>query len=213
MKIKKIGHCCLVIKTGGATLLTDPGAFTNEQNSLLGIDAVLITHEHGDHFHIGNLQEILKNNPSAEVITNSAVGLELNDAGIAHKVVEGRDKTEIKGILIEAYDGKHEEIYKEMWQVQNTGYFIAEKLFYPGDSFFNPERPVDLLALPVAGPWCKLGDAIRYALSVKPKRAFPVHDGMIQPDKLGVAHGAPSKVLPENGIEFFALKSSEEIEI
>ena len=51
MKIKKIEHCCLLIEIGGITILTDPGVYSAEQNKLTGIDVVLITHKHGDHFH------------------------------------------------------------------------------------------------------------------------------------------------------------------
>ena len=94
--------------------------------------------------------------------------------------------------------------------MHNTGYFIDNKLFYPGDSFHNPERQVDVLALPVAGPWCKVPDAIRYALSVKPKKAFPVHDGMLQRDRIGGSHIIPEKVLTENGIQFVIMNDGDE---
>ena len=96
--------------------------------------------------------------------------------------------------------------------MQNTGYFVDNKLFYLGDSFRNPEKPVDILALPVAGPWCKIPDAIRYALIVKPKKVFPVHDGMLQVERIGPVHKIPEKVLSENGIEFIAMNYGEEKE-
>jgi L-ascorbate metabolism protein UlaG (beta-lactamase superfamily) len=212
MKIKKFGHCCLLIEVDGVKLLTDPGSYTTEQQISEKIDAVLITHEHADHLHVESLKEVLKKNPEAVVITNTGVGKKLDEAGVAYTVVEGRSKTEVKGIEIEAYDGKHEEIFEEIGQVQNTGYFIAGKLFYPGDSFKDPEREVDVLALPVAGPWCKIPDAVRYALQVKPKKAFPVHDGMIKPDSLGLTQRIPEKVLTDNGIEFIILNAGEEKE-
>ncbi len=82
MQITKIGHCCLLIKTETATILTDPGGFTTGQNELTGIDIVLITHEHGDHIHIDSLFSILKNNPEAVVVTNTGVGKHLELAGI-----------------------------------------------------------------------------------------------------------------------------------
>lgn len=212
MNIKKIGHCCLLIKTKGLTILTDPGMFSTDQNSITGIDLILITHEHGDHFHTESVQEILKNNPKAKIITNSAVGAKLRDLGIEHKIVEGRTVSEGLGITIEAFDAKHEEIFEDFGQVQNTGYFIDNKLFYPGDAFCNPGKPVDVLALPVAGPWCKIPDAIRYALSVKPKKAFPVHDGMLQPGRIGGSHMAPGEILPQHGIEFVVMKEGDEKE-
>jgi len=212
MKIKKFGHCCLLIEIDGVKLLTDPGSYTAEQQISEKIDAVLITHEHADHLHVESLKEVLKNNPEAVVITNTGVGAKLDEVAISHSVIDGRNKTEVKGIEIEAYDGKHEEIFEEIGQVQNTGYFIAGKLFYPGDSFKDPEREVDVLALPVAGPWCKIPDAVRYALQVKPKKAFPVHDGMIKPDSLGLTQRIPEKVLGEHGIEFIILNAGEEKE-
>ncbi len=78
MNIKKIGHCCLLIKTKDLTILTDPGNFSVDQNTITGIDIVVITHEHTDHLHIESLQEVLQNNPQAKVITNSGVGKKLD---------------------------------------------------------------------------------------------------------------------------------------
>ncbi len=212
MKIKKIGHCCLLIKLNNLTILTDPGAFSVEQNSMTGIDVVLITHEHPDHLHIESLKEVIKNNSKVKIITNSGVGKKLDEINISHTILEGENETEVNSILIEAFDCKHEEIFKEIGQVQNTGYFIDNELFYSGDSFFNPGKPVNILALPVAGPWCKIPDVIRYALEVKPKKAFPVHDGMFQKDRIGANHRIPEKVLNENGVEFIIMNEGDEKE-
>lgn len=140
MKIKKLGHCCLLIETKGLKILTDPGAFSTMQNEAMGIDVVLITHEHADHFHTESLQTVLKNNPKARVITNSGVGKKLDELGVAYSLIEGIQKTEINGISIEAFDGKHEEIFEMLGQVQNTGYFIDNELFYPGDAFSDPKK-------------------------------------------------------------------------
>jgi len=212
MKIKKIGHCCLLIQTNNLTILTDPGAFSTDQNSIRGIDIVLITHEHNDHLHIGSLKEVLADNPKAIVITNSSVGKILESENIPHEILPDRANREFSGVFLETFDCKHEEIFEEVGRVYNTGYFIDKKLFYPGDSFCNPGKEVDILALPVAGPWCKIPDAIRYALSVKPKKAFPVHDGMLQKDRIGGAHRIPEKILSESGIEFVIMNEGDEKE-
>jgi L-ascorbate metabolism protein UlaG (beta-lactamase superfamily) len=95
--------------------------------------------------------------------------------------------------------------------VQNTGYFIAEKLFYPGDAFYNPGVPVDVLALPVAGPWTDIKTAVEYAIEIQPQKAFPVHDGMLK--SFGSNHKAPLKFLPENNIEFIALQNGDSIQV
>ena len=212
MNIKKIGHCCLLIKTDNITILTDPGSYSTEQNSITGIDIVLITHEHTDHLHVNSVKEIIKNNPDVLIVTNSSVGKKLDEVNVQYSVVEGRSIFNVKDTLIESFDSKHEEIFGELGQVQNTGYFIDNKLFYPGDSYCNPEKPIDVLALPVAGPWCRIKESIDYALLVKPKVAFPVHDGMLQQDKTGGAHKIPEKVLTENGIEFVIMNSGDEKE-
>jgi L-ascorbate metabolism protein UlaG (beta-lactamase superfamily) len=173
---------------------------------------ILITHEHNDHLHTGSLKEIISNNPNVKIFTNSGVGKILDQENISYELLEGNDVKMINNLLIEAFDSKHEEIFEEIGQVKNTGYFIGEKLFYPGDSYSNPMKEVPVLALPVAGPWCKISDAIRYALEVKPKKAFPVHDGMLQKNKIGASHKIPEKVLNENGIEFISVFEGDEIE-
>src|SRR4051812_2995380 len=124
MKITKFGHCCLLIELDGLTILTDPGNFTNAQDSVKGIDIILITHEHQDHLHTDSVKAILENNPNAKVVTNSAVGKKLDEIGVPYIVLEGRASNEFNGKTVEAFDGKHEEIFEEMGQVQNTGYFI-----------------------------------------------------------------------------------------
>jgi L-ascorbate metabolism protein UlaG (beta-lactamase superfamily) len=211
MKIRKIGHCCLLIETdAGKRILTDPGNFSTGQNEATGIDLAVITHEHADHFHVESLKAVLANNPTAQVVANAAVGTILAAEGIVHQVLEGEAAAEVSGVPLEAHDARHEEIFEEMGQVQNTGFFIAGRLFYPGDAFAVPAKPVEILALPVAGPWCRIRDAVRYALAVKPKVAFPVHDGMIQDGRFGSVHGAPAKFLPPAGIEFRPLGAGEE---
>ena len=210
MKIKKLGHCCLVIETNGKRIMTDPGSYTIlEQEVEKNIDLVVITHEHPDHLHIESLKEILKNNQTAYIITNSSVGKLLDVEGIKYEVLENQVEKEVLGVEFEAHDCKHEEIFEEFGQVENTGYFIAKRLFYPGDAFHNPGKPIEILALPVAGPWARVRDSIRYALDVKPKVCFPVHDGMLSPN-FGTAHRVPGIVLPKFNIEFKTFEKGEE---
>lgn len=216
MTITKIGHCCLLIQTKGLTILTDPGSFSTGQNDIKDVNYILITHEHADHLHVDSLKKVLINNPGAKIITNIAVGKLLEKEGITYEILDGKNDTKLGAALsgveqvhLEACDGKHEEIFEEIGQVQNTGYFIDDRLFYPGDSFSNPGKPVEILALPVAGPWCRVEASIRYAISLSPKYAFPVHDGQLMNDRIGGYHGIPQKVLNEKGIQFASLKKGE----
>lgn len=209
MKITKYGQCCLLIEVEGKRILTDPGRFSVSQNEVCDIDLILITHEHADHLHAESLNTILQNNPEALVVTNGSVGKILDGLGIKYEILDGNDKAEKLGVELEAYDGKHAEIYKEYGQVQNTGYFIANKLFYPGDAYTEPNMDVEILALPIAGPWCCSADAIAYALRVNPKKVFPVHDWLLNADGIALTYGLFEARLKENDIEFVKLHNDE----
>ncbi len=207
MKITKLGHCCLVIEVDGVRVLTDPGAFSTAQNEVKDIDIVLITHEHGDHLHIDSLKTVLKNNPRAKVITNRGVGKLLEKERISYELLEDKQTKTVSGILIEGFGETHATIYRDFGQVQNTGYFIANRFFYPGDAFYNPQKQVEILALPVAGPWMKISEAIDYAKALKPKVCFPVHDGMLK--IFGPFHRVPQALLKDAGIAFEVLNDGD----
>lgn len=209
MKITKIGHCCLLIEVDGKRILTDPGMFTVGEHELENIDVVLYTHEHGDHFHLESLKEIVTKNDSVTIISNATVGKLLEEAGIAYEVLEGSEAREIKDVLFTAHDAPHAVVFENLADVHNTGYFITERFFYPGDAYAVPEKSVEILALPVAGPWCELEDVIQYALNVQPKVAFPVHDGLLNEDGLAIHHRIVGSVLPERGVEFRAMTAGD----
>lgn len=211
MKIKKLGHCCLVIEENGKRIMTDPGSWTVEQHQEeKNIDLIIITHEHGDHVHIESLKNILLNNHNVKIITNEGVGKLLNEAKIEYEILENKSPKDFFGIEIEAHECRHAEIFKEMGQVQNTGFFVGGRLFYPGDSFYNPNKNVEILALPCAGPWTNVKQATNYALLINPKFCFPVHDGMLK--QFGSNHKVLEKVLVEKNIKFidFETKNEEE---
>lgn len=202
MNITKFGHCCLLIEVDGARILTDSGNY-NETPMVTDIDAILITHEHQDHCHVESLQIVLAKNPAARVITHAGVGKVLDEAGIKWEAIADGEAKEIKGVKLESHGTEHACIHHDLPPVQNTGFLIAEKLFYPGDSFHNPGKDIEILALPVAGPWMRLEEAIEYAKVVKPRVVFPVHDGMLrQGIELGPTRRLPTMLLEPLGIQY-----------
>lgn len=199
MKITKLGHCCLLIETKGKRILTDPGSYTiDEHSKLTDIDLILFTHEHGDHFHLDSLKEILKHNPQALVYANNSVGELLNPDNITHELVGDQDVKRLGDISIKGIGIHHAAFHSSIPPFSNTGFFIDNRLWYPGDAFTDPETEVEILALPVAGPWMKMSDALDYAIQLKPQVAFPVHDAL----RYGATHKFPSEVLPKYGIRF-----------
>lgn len=208
MKITKLGHCCLLIEEKGVRILTDPGNYSTAQNEVKNVDLILITHEHADHLHIDSLKQVIKHNPKAKIITNKGVAVLLDKEEIKYSLIEDNQKATFNNILIEGFGKKHAEMYNTVNPVDNTGYFISNKLFYPGDAFVNPNKKVEILALPVAGPWMKISEAIDYALEIRPKFCFPVHDGILKIP--GVVHRLPPTVLSTKGIDFIILEEGKE---
>jgi L-ascorbate metabolism protein UlaG (beta-lactamase superfamily) len=176
MKITKLGHCCMVIEEGRIRFLFDPGDYSTLQNEVTNIDYVLITHEHGDHFHIPSLKRVLTNNPEVRVITNSAVGALLDKEGISYSTLDSGEM-DCGGVKVRAFGQSHREMYPGMPNVRNVGYFVGERFFFPGDAFTPVGEEVGVLALPIAGPWMKMAESIDYAMALKPEVCFPVHDG------------------------------------
>lgn len=198
------------ITLGKTKVITDPGIYSLEyHDKIIHADIVLITHEHADHFHVESLKALMQRCPDVSVVSNDAVGEILAKEGIKHHVMKAGDKVEIKGVALEAYGEKHAIMHKTIPPVSNVGFMIADKLFYPGDAFTDPKRSVDVLALPVAGPWMKISEAIDYALTLKPRIAFPVHDAV----RFGIQHILSEKVLGGSGIEFIKLEEGGEINV
>lgn len=212
MKIKKLGHCCFVAEPKeGVKIMTDPGAFSTLQIEEKDISVILITHEHADHLHIDSLKKVLENNSNAIVITNTSVGKLLDEANIEYIKIEEGQKYDLNGVNIVGFGNLHAETYPTMRQVQNTGYMVGD-LCYPGDAFSYPDAHVDILALPIVGPWMRLKDAIEYSKNINPRIVFPVHDAFIH-DWATFIWRNPDNFLKEIGIEFKKLELGKEEEI
>lgn len=180
MKIQKFNHCCMLIEESGLRILVDPGMFSVAEHSALeNIDVVLITHEHADHFHVDSLKTVLEKNPNAVVFTIRVVADLMKEKGMTATLLEDGGKETVKGVVFEAFGKTHAPLHPSMPVMFNTGYFIADRFFFPGDALTNPGKQMEILALPVAGPWLKMSEVIDYALALKPKIAIPVHDGLM----------------------------------
>lgn len=199
----------MLIEVAGKRILTDPGRFGSGFADLTNLDLILITHEHADHLHSQSLETLIKNNPDVTVVTNTSVGKILSELGVSFTVLEGTAASTMASINLKAYDGKHAEIFEDFGQVQNTGYLIADELFYPGDAYTMPEEKITTLALPVAGPWCKLPEALQYAIAVAPQNVFPVHDWLLNDEGIALTYTIAGNVLTEHNITFVPLHNNE----
>jgi L-ascorbate metabolism protein UlaG (beta-lactamase superfamily) len=171
------------------------------------------THEHQDHVEPEQVKEILAKNPGARVITHEGAGRVLTEAGIPwEKIVEG-DEVSIKGVTIKSVGHEHATIYKNI-AMPDTGFLIGD-LFVPGDAVHDvPDAPVRVLALPTAGPWMKISEAIDYAKKIKPQVVFPIHDALyIEQVQRSFAPRFIGSALEGDGIVFKDLAAGATIEV
>lgn len=211
MIITKFGHSCLLIEEGKARILIDPGEWSKGFTDLTSLQAILITHEHHDHCDIAGIQTLLKNNPEMHVYTNKGVGKKLTEAGISFQLLEDGQSIEVQGLPVRAFGKNHAVVYPTYPHTDNTGYFIAERLFHPGDAIDTiPDQPVDILALPVVAPWGKSREMIDYALQVKPRVCIPIHDAITTVETF-VKH--PKNILIPAGVDVRVLEIGVSTEV
>jgi L-ascorbate metabolism protein UlaG (beta-lactamase superfamily) len=214
MKITKFAHSCLLIEIDGVKILTDLGSWNPEVPEVSDLNAILITHEHADHFDIEKLKTLLSKNPQAKLITHTAVGAKLQEVGIEYTPIESGERIEVDGVSVESCGTDHAIIYGSISPCRNTGYLIADTFYIPGDALHDtPSKQIEILALPTGGPWMKVSEAIDYAKSLNPKVVIPIHDAMyteeVRSSSIPRWIGAP---IEEVGIKFVNMGngSSEE---
>ncbi|MFF0484211.1 MBL fold metallo-hydrolase [Streptomyces sp. NPDC004435] len=179
MKLTKKSHACVRLEKDGRTLVLDPGAFT-EQDAALGADALLVTHEHPDHFDEGRLRAALDADPAVELWTLRSVAARLAAAypGRVHTVGHG-DTFTAAGFDVQVHGELHAVIHPDIPRITNVGYLVDGSVFHPGDALTVPGTPVDTLLLPVMAPWNKISEVIDYVREVKPRRAYDIHDALL----------------------------------
>ncbi|ATZ23591.1 MBL fold metallo-hydrolase [Streptomyces lavendulae] len=179
MNLTKRLHSCVQLEKDGRTLVIDPGAFS-EADAGLGADALLVTHEHPDHFEEGRIRAALDANPAAQLWTARSVAEKLSAAypGRVHAVGHG-DAFEAAGFEVRVHGELHAVIHPDIPRVANVGFLVDASLFHPGDALTVPDAPVDTLMLPVHAPWNKVAEVIDYVREVKPRQAIDIHDAYL----------------------------------
>jgi L-ascorbate metabolism protein UlaG (beta-lactamase superfamily) len=172
-----LGHACLLVETGKARLLIDPGTLSSGFESLEDLDAILITHEHADHVDADRVRALLNRNPSARLVVDEWTAKQFEGADRMTVAAPG-DALDFSGERVEVLGGTHASVYADIPGCPNLAYLVGDgALFHPGDSFLVPPGPVQVLAAPIDGPWLKLSDAVDYVRAVGPETAVPIHEG------------------------------------
>ena len=211
MKVTKYEHATLVIEKAEERLIIDPGKFLSAIDQPGDVVAVVITHQHDDHWTPERLEAILEKNPDAKIYGPQGVA----DAAAAFdvQVVKAGDVVEAGPFTLKFFGEKHAIIHASLPVIDNVGVLIDDSLYYGGDSYTVPDVPVETLAAPIGAPWLKIGEAIDYVLAVKPKRAFPVHDMTLSVAGKEMAGNHLTRHLNTIDAEYFVLQPGESIDL
>lgn len=175
MELTKLEHAALILEEAGRRLFIDPGAFTTAITDGTRADAIVITHEHPDHWTREQLDRIIQASPDVRIFAPAGVAAAVGDVAVT--VVDHGDTAEAGPFRLRFFGRKHAVIHESIPVVDNVGVLVNEKLYYGGDSFTIPDGvDVDVLAAPAGAPWLKISESIDYVLAVKPRHAFPTHE-------------------------------------
>lgn len=212
MRITKQEHACLILESAGKTLVIDPGVFTTALIGLNDVVAVVMTHEHGDHWTADQLNHILDRNPGVKFYGPEGVAIAASDFDIT--VVRDGDMVAADPFALRFYGEKHAVIHSSIPIVDNVAVLVNDALYYPGDSFTVPEGvEVDTLAAPVGAPWLKIGDAIDFVLAVRPRRAFATHEMVLSTVGKGMGGERLKWAVEQGGGEYVALEPGDSLDL
>jgi L-ascorbate metabolism protein UlaG (beta-lactamase superfamily) len=210
VRITKYEHATLEVGLGDDTLVIDPGVFLSHPD-FTGVVAIVLTHEHSDHWTADQVRRILEKNPDAKVYGPQGVADAAEDLPV--EVVAAGDVVEAGAFTLEFFGGEHAVIHESIPMIDNVGVLVNDELYYAGDSYTAPGVEVGTLAAPIGAPWLKIGEAMDYVLAVKPKRSFYVHDMTLSVAGKQMAAARLSWATEQGGGTFTELQPGETLDV
>jgi len=212
MRVTKHEHACLRLESEGRTLIIDPGSFTLPLHDLRKVAAVVLTHEHPDHWtpeHLGRVRDAFP-----EAVLYGPEGVAAAAAGFDIVTVAPGDAVTVEPFELRFFGGRHNVIHESIPVIDNVGVLVNGEFYYPGDSYAVPEGvDVKLLAAPIGAPWLKIGEAMDFVLAVGPERAFGTHDMTLSRIGLEMHRQRLAWATAQGGGEFLALEPGESTDL
>lgn len=187
MRLAHLGHAAVLVETAAARILLDPGNLSSGWHALTDLDAVLVTHQHPDHLDLERLPALLAANPRARLYVEPSV-LELVRRGdlpaLERAEALAADEQAVVGdVLVTAGGGRHAVIHPDLPRIGNVGYVLRSEgeptFFHPGDALDTVPAGVDVLAVPLYGPWAAMRETIDFVRAVGALEGFGVHDELL----------------------------------
>ena len=211
MELTKFEHSALTLSKDSATLVIDPGVFTRPLTDLANVVAIVVTHEHADHWTPDQLTALLDGNPDARIL--GPAGFAAAAEGFTVEVVADGDQVTVAPFDLKFFGEKHAVIHSSIPVIDNVGVLVDDSFYYGGDSYTVPPVAVETLAAPIGAPWLKIGEAMDYVLAVAPKRSFPIHDMTLSAPGKSMTQERIDWATQQGGGTFFVLEPGESAEI
>ncbi|KQX07264.1 MULTISPECIES: MBL fold metallo-hydrolase [unclassified Leifsonia] len=212
MRLTKLEHAALVLDQNGDRLFIDPGSFTTAITESSGTVAIVITHEHPDHWTPEQLKRIVDANPAVRIFGPAGVVAAATDFTV--EPVAAGDTVEVGAFTLRFFGAKHAVIHPSIPVIDNVGVLVNDALYYAGDSFTIPEGvTVDTLAAPAGAPWMKVSEVMDYVIALAPRHAFPTHEMVLSRAGKDMSNARLTWAVEQGGGEFHALEPGESLDL
>lgn len=212
MRLTKLEHATVLVEEGGSRLVIDPGSFTRPLVGTAETVAVVITHEHPDHWTPEQLERLRAANPSLRVL--GPAGAASAAHGFPVETVAAGDVVEAGPFELRFFGAEHALIHRSIPVIDNVGVLVNGRFYYAGDSFTRPDgSDVEVLAAPSGAPWMKIAESMDYVLDLTPRHAFATHEAVLSEAGRALGHDRLAWATREGGGEYHALEAGDTLEL
>ena len=199
MKITHLGHAAVLLEVADRRVLFDPGNFSDRWHALTDLDAIVVTHLHPDHVDPEHVGALLAANPDAQVWVEPGVLTTVDLGGRGQGIAED-ESVELGGVRIDAVGGLHAVIHRDIPRIGNVGLVVTAEgeptFFHPGDSLDTAPAGVDVVAVPVMGPWAAMKEHIDFLRELGAGQGFGIHEALLSERGWKLSHGRYNEMTP-----------------
>ncbi len=177
-----------------------------------GATAVLVTHEHPDHYDLERLR-----GTDAPIFTIAAVAEKIAadapDVAERVTVVVPGSTFDDPGVKVRVIGAQHAVIHRDLPPISNSGYLLTlgeQRVYHPGDALLAPDRSVDVLLAPSSAPWLRSEMAVDFVREVGAPRNLAIHDRIYTEAAHGILATQMGQLLPE-GQEWIRRADGEDL--
>jgi L-ascorbate metabolism protein UlaG (beta-lactamase superfamily) len=213
MRVTHLGHACLLVEIADRRVLIDPGNLSTGFEQLTGLDAILVTHNHPDHFDPDRAAALVRANPSATVHTDPLTAEKLRAEGLAAIPSQQGEDFAVGDVRVTPVGDLHAFNHPDMPRIPNVGVVLRvdgePSLFHPGDAYDGEPGEVDVLAHPLNAPWAASRDSIAFVGRVAPKVFIPIHDALLSDVGHRMYSGHIEQFAGVDGLTYTPLRDAE----